>query len=203
MKIKIWELALLMALVLSILWGALLEQGQRELEGKLVRFHILANSDSPEDRALKLYVRDRVWAELRLLFQGEESRAQAEARIAENLDEITNIARQAVADRGENHAVSAHLTRERYPTRAYESFTLPAGVYHSLRLEIGAARGENWWCVVFPPICIQAVAGEFETALEAAGLSEGEIALIREGEEGYAVRFWVLELIDGVRGVFG
>ena len=203
MKIKLWELALLMALILSILWGALLEQGQRELEGKLVRFHVLANSDSPEDRELKLYVRDRVWAELRLLFPAGESRAQAEVRIAEHLDEIAEIARQAVADRGGDYAVSAYLTRERYPTHAYESFTLPAGVYHSLRLEIGDAQGENWWCVVFPPICIQAVAGELEIALEAAGLSEGEIALIREGESGYALRFWVLELIDGVRGVFG
>ena len=202
MKIKIWELALMMALVLTLLWGALLGQGQQELEGKLVRFHVLANSDSPEDRELKLYVRDRVWAELRLLFQDDKSRAQAEARLEENLDKIANTAQQAVNDWGGDHPVSAYLIRERYPTRAYDTFTLPAGMYHSLRLEIGEARGQNWWCVVFPPICIQAAAGELEIALEAAGLTEDEITLITAGEGGYAVRFFALEVIDGVRGMF-
>ena len=199
MKLKVWELALFMALVITIVWGFLLDQNQQGLEDKLVRLHVLANSDSPADQELKLYVRDRVWAELRLLFQGNETRSQAEAIIGENLDRIREIARQAVSDRGGNQTVNAQLVRERYPTRTYAGFTLPAGVYRSLRLEIGDAMGENWWCVVFPPICLEAAAGELELAMEAAGLTEGEIGLIIDGEQGVAVRFFVLEVFDGIR----
>ena len=199
MRIKIWELALLMAFILTILWGVLLDQQRQGLEDKLVRFHVVAHSDSPADQALKLYVRDRVWAELRPLFQGEGDRAQAEAEIEGQLDHITEVARQAVSDWGGTQPVRAHLLRERYPTRVYETFTLPAGAYHSLRVEIGEAQGGNWWCVVFPPICFQAAAGELEDTLEVAGLSEEEIALITEG---YALRFRALELIDGIRALF-
>jgi len=202
MKLKIWELALFTALTLTLLWGVLLDQRQQELESRLVRFHVLANTDSPADQALKLYVRDRVWADIRDLLQGSVCSVQAQAEIEEHLDRITDAARQAVSDWGGSHPVRATLIRERYPTRAYESFTLPAGVYSSLRVEIGAAQGENWWCVIFPPLCIQAAAGTPE-ALEASGFTADEIALISGVEDSYTVRFRALEIIDGIRSFIG
>jgi len=202
MKLKIWELSLLLALVIAVLWGALLERRQIELSEQLIRLHVVARSETAADREQKLHVRDRVRAEVEPLLEGTTSRAEALLRIEANLPRITAAAEQAIAEwGGDQEAVLATLTRERYPTRAYESFTLPAGRYHSLRVEIGAAGGQNWWCVVFPPLCIEAASGL--EVLEAAGLTEGEIALVTGGDPGHALRFRTLELVDGVRAWLG
>jgi len=201
MKWKIWELSLLMALVLALLWAALLEGRQQALAEQLIRLHVVAHTDERADQELKYYVRDRVRAEVEPLLASAASRAEAEAELAAHLPRIAEIAEEAVTAWGEVYSVRAHLTWERHPTRAYESFTLPAGLYRSLRVEIGAAVGQNWWCVVFPPLCLEAARGL--TALEAAGFSEEELALVAGDVSGYAMRFRVLELISGVRGWFG
>jgi len=201
MKLKVWELALFVALILTILWGALLEHRQQGLSEQMIRFHVVAHSDEAVDQDLKLYIRDRVRAEVEPRLASIENRAEAEAEIEALLPHIRAIAEEALADWGGDSAVSASLTWERYPARAYESFTLPAGLYHSLRVEIGEAAGQNWWCVVFPPLCIEAASGP--EALEAVGLTAGEVSLIAGDTPGHAVRFRALELIDGVRARFG
>jgi len=201
MKIRVWELSLLVALVAAILWGALLEQRQLDLSDKLIRLHVVASSDGAADQALKYHVRDRVLGEAAALIEGAPSRAAAEARLVENLPRIEMAAQGAVSDWGHDEFVAVTLTQARYPTRAYDTFTLPAGQYRSLRVEIGQADGPNWWCVVFPPLCLEA-AGGFG-AIEADALSGDEIALITGEESGYQVRFWALEMIDGLRGFLG
>lgn len=200
MKLRLWELSLFVALVLAILWGALLERQQTELAAQIIRLHVVAHSDTAADQALKHRVRDGVRAEVEPLLTGVTSRAEAEAKITGHLPRITVIAAAVVHDWGGNYPVQAALTRERHPTRAYETFTLPAGQYHTLRVEIGAAAGNNWWCVVFPPLCMEAAAGP-ET-LEAAGFTEGEVALIAGNDRGYTVRFRALEIVDGMRAWF-
>jgi len=201
MQLKIWELALFTALVLSVLWGALLEQQQQELSEQMIRFHVVAHSDGAADQDMKLDIRDRVRAKVEPLLAAAANRAEAEAEIEALLPTIRRIAEDAVADWGGAYTIAVSLTWERYPTRAYESFTLPAGRYRSLRVEIGEAQGQNWWCVVFPPLCIEAASGSY--AMEAMGLTEGEIALITGDSHGHTVRFRALELIDGMRARFG
>jgi len=200
MKLKLWELSLLVALVIAILWGALLEQRQQNLSDKLIRLHVVANSDEAADQALKLHVRDHVLAAAAPLLEGETDRAAAEAALAAHLPRITETAQAAISDWGRDDPVSVSLTYQRHPTRAYDTFTLPAGRYSALRVEIGTARGPNWWCVVFPPLCLEtAVSGA--GIIEADALTGEEVALIAGGESGYQVRFRTLELIDGLRGI--
>ncbi|MCL2569233.1 MAG: stage II sporulation protein R [Oscillospiraceae bacterium] len=198
MKLKIWELSLFVALVVAVVWGLLLEQRQAGLAERLVRLHVVAHSDADVDQALKLDVRDRVRAEVEPLLVGVSCRAEAEAEILARLPWILEVAEGAVAEFGGEYAVRVRLHWERYPTRVYAGFALPAGWYSSLRVEIGEAEGQNWWCVVFPPLCLEAARGP--VAFEAMGLSEGEVALIVGDSAGYSVRFRVLEVMDGVRG---
>ena len=200
MKLKIWELSLCVALVLAVLWGALLEQRQQGLSEQLIRLHVLAHSDSAMEQALKNDVRDSVRAVVEPILENAASRAEAEAKLAANLTQITEAAIGAVSARGETHPVRAVLTRELFPTRAYETFTLPAGQYSALRVEIGASAGQNWWCVVFPPLCLEAAVSS--EAIEAAGLDETEVALITGEGKGVEMRFWALELIAGLRERF-
>ena len=152
---------------------------------------MVAHSDEAADQAIKYEVRDRVYDLIAPLLKDTATRAEAEAVIAAHLPEIHEAA---------GVPVHAALTWERYPTRTYGSFTLPAGLYSSLRVEIGEAVGQNWWCVVFPPLCLEAASGS--VALEAAGLSEGEVALIAGSTNGHTIRFRALELMDGLRGWF-
>ncbi|MCL2588576.1 MAG: stage II sporulation protein R [Oscillospiraceae bacterium] len=192
MKLKIWELSLFVALVIAVLWGLTLEQRQTGLSEQIVRLHVIAHSDETADQALKYEVRDRVRELIEPLLESAANRAEAETVIRAHLPEIEAAA---------GVPARATLTRERYPTRAYESFTLPAGIYSSLRVEIGSGGGRNWWCVVFPPLCIEAASGP--EALEAMGLTEGEIALITGGEQGYTIRFRTLEIMDELRARLG
>lgn len=164
MKKRSWDLrrldaALGAGLLLAMLITPLAGFGQRcaQVRQEVLRLHILANSDSPADQALKLRVRDAVLAETGDLFAGAGSLEEAQAAAGENLPAIEAAARRALAEAGCDAPVKAELTRMYFNTREYgEKTTLPAGQYQALRLSIGEAKGKNWWCVMFPPICVPA-----------------------------------------------
>lgn len=196
MKWKLWELSLIMAVVITLLCGFVLEEGQQELSDKLIRLHVLANSDGEADQELKLYVRDRVLLTLDHLLEECETQEAAQQVIEENLDVLTASADQAVSAWGEAYPVRVTLEQERFPTRIYDTFSLPAGRYTSLRIEIGEGDGQNWWCVVFPPLCVTAAEGG---TVETGALTEQDLALITEADTGYVVKFRALELLDSVR----
>ena len=184
-SLKLWETALLIALSLTTL-AALWAQGrQNSLSEKLVRFHVIAVSDDEYEQQLKLRVRDAVLEYISPKLEAVESSAQAREILASELDNIRSTA-QAVA---EGRDVTVTLTREDYPTKSYEGFTLPAGEYEPLRVILGEGRGHNWWCIVFPPVCLSAA--QAETVEEQLG--EEDFRLISE-EEGYELRFRALEL---------
>ena len=164
MKKRSWDLrrldaALGAGLLLAMLITPLAGFGQRcaQVRQEVLRLHILANSDSPADQALKLRVRDAVLAETGDLFAGAGSLEEARAAAGENLPAIEAAARRALAEANCDAPVKAELTRMYFNTREYgEKTTLPAGQYQALRLSIGEAKGKNWWCVMFPPICVPA-----------------------------------------------
>jgi stage II sporulation protein R len=194
MKLKKWELALIIAFALTLLGGASLAGEQRELSDKLVRLHVVANSDSTEDQAAKLAARDAVLAELDALLYGARDRDEALERISGGLRAL-----EAAAGAAAGRDARAELGLEYFPTREYETFSLPAGRYTSLRIVLGDGAGRNWWCVVFPPLCAPAAgdAGAF------AALTEGETALITEDSAGVVVRFKAVELIGRIRSMLG
>ena len=140
-------------LVCTALWA---EATQAQLAEKVIRLHVLANSDSQADQTLKLQVRDKILAQTASLLSGQESAAQAAAILQDNLDTLAQTAAQEIAARGYHYPVKVCLEETWFPTRQYENVSLPAGNYQALRVLIGEGAGKNWWCVVFPSLCLSA-----------------------------------------------
>lgn len=198
-RLKLIEIALLLFLAAFLASGAAALQTGQELSDKVVRLHVLANSDSREDQALKLRVRDRILAYAEPLLAGAADRREAEALLGNSLPELEQIAAREIQDSGYDYAVTIRLEETVFPTREYEGFTLPAGKYLALRAVIGAGEGRNWWCVVFPPLCAAASAEVPETAL-AAGLSSDQVGLITEENQGYVLKSKLVEFWRGLEG---
>jgi len=200
MKLKKWELALIIALGVTLLTGAGLVRQQRQLADRLIRLHVVANSDSAEDQTLKLTVRDAVQLELGPLLDGVSDREEAVRIVEDSIDSLTRAARDTVTNQGYDHNVNVTIGFESFPAREYKTFTLPAGRYLSLRVDLGESAGSNWWCVVFPPLCADSDVRASD-ALET--LTDDQITLITEDGAGHVVRFRVLDWIERVRSVFG
>lgn len=184
-KLKTWELAALCALCVSLCVGTWAQGRQRDISSSLVRLHVIAASDETAEQELKLRVRDNVLEYLTPVLDKAESPEEAQRIIN---GELTSI-KAAAEDCAGGRSVSVTLGQEYYPTREYEGFTLPAGQYQSLRVILGEGKGHNWWCVVFPPLCVSAA--EQNKALDA--MSEPERGLITEAD-GYELRFRIVEL---------
>ena len=199
-RLRRWELALLLGLALAALLGARLDGAQGALADKVLRLHVLANSDSQADQALKLRVRDAVLERAEGLLAGAEDRAAAEALLAARLPDLAAAGAEAVGAAGYGYPVTVSLEDSCwFPTRVYEDFALPAGRYTALRVEIGAGAGRNWWCVVFPPLCLGSVSETAEETAAQAGLTEREVALLAGGEGAYQIKFRAVELVEGLR----
>lgn len=187
-------LALFVAcLVCTALWA---EATQVRLASQVIRLHVLANSDSEEDQALKLGVRDRVLETTSALLAGETEPQAAAILLDQHLDDIAQTAAQEISAQGHDDRVEVRLEQTWFPTRQYQGISLPAGNYLALRVLIGAAEGHNWWCVVFPNLCLPAVS---ERALEASTLTPGQISLLQEEETSYVFRFKALELWQSLK----
>ncbi len=172
-----------------------LQQGIAE---KILRFHVLANSDSEEDQTLKLAVRDAVGAKMAKLLEGAESRSECEERVQGSLPEIERIAREVVAEEGYDYEIRAELGETHFPIKRYGSFVFPSGTYEALNVVIGEGEGHNWWCVMYPNLCFSG------TVYEVADGRTGE--LLREtlsaeeyravlSSENYEIRFRYLSFL--------
>ena len=196
--------SLLAGLLAAALWtGTAAHGAQRELAGKLIRLHVIADSDSPEDQALKLTVRDAVLERAEALLRAAADLEEARQRLEGELPALEALAEETLARQGCRLPVRAELSWEQYPTRTYETFSLPAGRYLSLRLTIGRGAGQNWWCVVFPPLCTAAAEEDLGAAAESAGLTREEIGLITAETAGYAVRFKAVEWVEALLSRMG
>ncbi len=178
---KSWELAGVMALCVCFCTGLWAQRTQSELAGGLVRLHIVANSDSAEDQAAKLCLRDEILAIL--------TPALAEAGNREEAEDILRGLIPSVEALGE---LRVSLTWERFPTRDYTGFSLPAGEYLALRVVMGEGQGYNWWCVLYPPLCTEALARPSQETFGA--LDEEQKALVTQSDEGYVLKFRMIEL---------
>ena len=199
MKKRIFGIILMVLAVAVLLAGFVLGQQQQALSEKLVRLHVVANSDSEEDQTVKLKVRDAVLAETQTILRNADD---PKAALERHLPQIEAAANACLAREGSSDRAVATMDKELFPTREYETFSLPAGTYTALRVTIGSGQGHNWWCVVFPSICMSASAEEFDQAAQAAGLTDGEIRLITEDSEGYELKFKSMELLQKVKNFF-
>ena len=176
--------------------------GEAEIYDSVVRLHVLANSDSEYDQQLKLRVRDGVLAAASDIVEGCSTRDEAAAALNAQLDVIQAAALSVVREAGEDYAVEVRLCEEQYPTKNYESICFPSGTYMSLQVRIGEAEGQNWWCVLFPNLCLSAAGKkDAEDAFIQAGLTPEQYKIITESEgTKYKLRFKFLELIEQAFG---
>lgn len=180
-------------------WGVITDR--ETLNEELLRLHVVAASDSEEDQAVKLRVRDAVIESLSEELKKISDIDQARAYIEENLPKIEQCANEALKTLGYDETAVATLKEEVFDTRYYDTFTLPAGVYDALRITIGEGEGKNWWCVVFPTLCVPATSEGFEDVAAGAGFPDSLTAAL-EGEGGYEIRFYLLDLLGRVEGFF-
>lgn len=170
---------------------------QHRLAEKTIRLHVVANSDSAEDQAQKLQVRDAVLEKVAQITETCSDAASAKREIALHIDEIREAAQKETA-----YDVQVRLGTEQFETRYYDTFTLPAGEYPALRVNLGKAQGHNWWCVVFPSLCTAATSDALERTAAVGGFDSEEMELIEGGEEAYELRFksfeWLQALLNWI-----
>lgn len=198
-KLLIFTLAL-SAVMLFI--GLFPVHGETEIYDSVLRLHVLANSDSEEDQARKLRVRDAVLSVTTPLLENCADRAEAETVLREHLDEVLRAAQDTLAAEGRTDTVQVFLEEEEYPRRNYDSICFPSGTYLSLRVCIGEAEGQNWWCCLFPPLCLGSATVSAEDAEEqfvAVGFTPDQYKIITESDRPvYKARFKILEVINSL-----
>ena len=189
-------------LFMWVLMGMCSVVSQRKLlnEG-LIRLHVVANSDSAEDQKIKLLVRDAVTQSFSAQLSEFSDVEQAKEFIRNHLQEIQAVANNALKQAGVDSTVVVSFAKERFDTRFYDTFRLPAGIYESLRISIGEGVGKNWWCVVFPTFCVPATSDGFETVAAGAGF-DGSLVGALEGKKEYEIRFFLLDLLGKGENMF-
>lgn len=202
-KLRLWEAALFLAFGLTLTAGVWSSASASALAGQVLRLHVVANSDTQEDQILKLQVRDAVLEQADLLLEDVTDRGEAEAVLSQQLQALAEAGAAVVAGAGYDYPVTVSLEDCWFPTKVYDGFSLPAGNYRALRVVIGAGEGQNWWCVVFPPLCLGSVTEEVASTAAQAGLSEDQVSLITGRDGGYVVKFKLMEWWDSLIQALG
>lgn len=200
MKKKILAVCLAAAACVLLSTAIQTKSMQQNMAQKVLRFHVLANSDSPEDQALKLKVRDQVGTLMAEKLKDADSLEDSERIVTANLNDIEDCATEVISAEGYDYSVSAALENCMFPEKTYGTYTFPGGEYEALRVVIGSGEGHNWWCVMYPNLC-------FANSMYEVDDSDGEklrevldpqeyASVLRQGN--YQVRFKLLDLLNQV-----
>ena len=187
--IKIAAILCFSAVLLQLI--VLMGQNHR-IKDNLIRLHVVANSNEQYDQDLKLIVKDEIVSYLQSEMQNIESVDRARSFLKENLERLQVLASQKIISSGYSYPVEVSLEEESFGRRDYETFSLPAGVYESLRIKIGSGEGRNWWCVTFPSLCVPATGEDFVTAAVSNGFDEETVRCFSDPDT-YRFRFFLLE----------
>lgn len=180
------------ALLAAFVWCGTVIADRQRLNEELIRLHVVANSDSVEDQELKLLVRDAIVTSLRQALADVGDTEQAKEYLQENLPKLQELANKTLDAAGSAQQAVVTLCREGFPTRQYDTFSLPAGIYEALRVTIGDGAGKNWWCVVFPSLCVPQTSQGFSDTAAGAGFPDALSGAL-SGEEPYQIRFYFLD----------
>lgn len=200
MKKYIIDIALAAGILLAVLIGSFREfsASAEQVQSEVLRLHIPANSDSEEDQRIKLELRDYLLEHYGSLLSDSGTLSEAEQRCEELLPEIENACNAFLSENGMDYAAKAELVTMYFTTRVYDTVTLPAGTYRALRVTLGAGEGQNWWCIMFPPLCLPAVSEPAEESVD----DEEDILADFEQPHIY-VKFALYEFIRGlIRGEY-
>lgn len=169
-----------------------------EIYDKVIRLHVIANSNSEYDQELKLKVRDGILSTVEELTRDCKTKDEAEKVLTENSGEIKDAAYRVLEENGSDLSVSIEIGKEKYPTRDYGDLRLPSGTYCSVRVKLGDADGKNWWCVLFPPLCLNSSV-KSEDALLQVGFTPDQVGIITESSSPkYKIKFKLLEIIGSL-----
>ena len=189
---KLLKRVFLCFLAVCVVYAGALVLDRQKLKNELVRLHVVAASDSGEDQAIKLQVRDAVLESLQEGLADVTDIEAAKAYIQSQLPKLESAANEVLAAAGCGDVATVSLQVEEFAARVYDTFSLPAGLYDSLRVTIGEGEGRNWWCVTFPTLCMPATTEGFEAVAAGAGFSD-DLTGTLTGE--YEVRFYLLDLL--------
>ena len=180
------------ALLAAFVWCGTVIADRQRLNEELIRLHVVANSDRVEDQELKLLVRDAIITSLRQALADVRHTEQAKEYLQENLPKLQELANKTLDAAGSAQQAVVTLCREGFPTRQYNTFSLAAGIYEALRVTIGDGAGKNWWCVVFPSLCVPQTSQGFSDTAAGAGFPDALSGALT-GEEPYQIRFYLLD----------
>lgn len=200
MKKILKRLVFLAVLVSCFYTGALLADKEK-LHDELIRLHVVGASDSMEDQTIKLQVRDAIIVSLQQALEDATDIEQAKSYIQDHLPQIEAAANTLLQELGSEDCAVVSFMEEAFPIRDYDTFSLPSGVYNSLRITIGDGNGKNWWCVVFPSLCFQASSTGVEDVAAGAGFSD-ELSNTVTRQDGYQIRFYFLDMLGKIENFF-
>ena len=186
--------ALITLLILTLFIAIVPTEAQGEIYEDTVRLHIIANSDSEADQTLKLKIRDKLLEKYASELKKYKSKTEAEGALEELIGEIESDVKEWIHDEGYEYSAKVTLSEEWYETREYGDFSLPCGYYTSARILLGEGDGKNWWCVMYPPLCLDLATEDAPRDDAIIGYTKEEISLI--SKNGYNVKFKILELIS-------
>lgn len=197
-RLHLIEISVAFALLLSLIFSVIgFGFKCADIRNEVVRLHILANSDSDADQTVKLLVRDAVLNCGEKIFSGDVNVENVKEILDEDKDRIIEIANKVLFENGFNYKAQISITDEYFPTRTYERFTLPAGRYTSLKIVLGNGEGHNWWCVMFPPLCLPAASEK--TQLDVVFGENG--AEIVSNSEKYEIKFKFIEFFEKIKDI--
>lgn len=189
------EFAFFFAFVLTVVLSVVsFENNCVNIRSSVLRLHVVANSDSDKDQELKLKVRDAV-VEYCDFLSDSKDKISAEKKAKQHKKEIEDVASGVIKENGYDYSVKVEIGKSVFPTKTYDNITLPAGTYDAVKILIGNASGKNWWCVMFPSLCLPAASNS--TKLEDI-LNEEELHLVKSNPK-YEIRFWIIEKIENMK----
>ena len=172
------------------------------IQNSVFRLHVIANSDSEEDQNLKYIVRDKVLEYINSISGNQTSKEDVIQLANENIDEIKKIAENIIYENGYNYEVKLNIGNFAFPTKTYGDISLPPGYYDALTIEIGKAQGQNWWCVMFPPLCFvdvtSGIVPQESKKIIKENLSEEEYELISENSNNISFKFKIIEMFQNI-----
>ncbi|MBQ8769099.1 MAG: stage II sporulation protein R [Oscillospiraceae bacterium] len=196
---KLLKVATFLLVIYLVIWCGTVLSDRKMLNDNLIRLHVVANSDSEEDQALKLKVRDAVVEKLQETMESFPTMDEARQYLQDHLPELEAFVNQVIRELGFAETATVSVDRETFDTREYDTFTLPAGYYEALRITIGEGQGKNWWCVVFPSLCVGTTTEDFADTAVGAGFSDTLTETLQEEPE---IRFFLLDLLGQVENFF-
>ena len=198
---KLLKTTVLLLFVLGVIYAYSLYKDSQTLREQIIRLHVVADTDESVDQEVKILVRDEILSLLQTIKDNASDKREAMMLLREELPMLQKAANDLLHEMGMSYDAVVTLQEEPYPTRFYDTFALPSGMYDSLRVTIGKGNGQNWWCVVFPDLCGAAAAVDVEDTAVEAGFSDS-LSKTLTREEGYRIRFWLLDCLGKLQIFF-